>query len=430
MITNERQYRITKAQLAKLSIAAESLDTAKRPKAKGAGLLARAEQDALQSEIENLRLRIAEYEALKAGAVISLKASTLEELPRILIQGRIAKGLSQRELAQALGMKAQQIQRYESEEYASASLQRLTEVAKALGLSISEVAELQKQTEGVVQSKERDFAWHLFPVKDMYTRNWFEGFTGSLTAALTNAEMLVQDFVAKTSVKPAAAFLRQRVRLGSTADRYSVLAWQCRVIGLSNSINVKKKYTRSAIPDNWLEGLAKLSRYDDGPRRAKDYLSETGIVLVVEPHLPQTHLDGAALLRHDGVPTVGLTLRYDRLDNFWFVLVHELIHVLKDLREGHVEGVFDDVDFEPDELEKETDRLAGNALIPNDKWETALARYIRSEDSIREFAGSLKIAPAIVAGRIRKEADNYTILGNMIGLGEVRKHFPDVHFSQ
>ena len=68
------------------------------------------------------------------------------ELPGILIRGRIARGLSQGQLAEKLRMKEQQIQRYESEGYGSARLRRLTKIAEALGLNIREVAEFRRET--------------------------------------------------------------------------------------------------------------------------------------------------------------------------------------------------------------------------------------------------------------------------------------------
>ena len=73
--------------------------------------------------------------------------------------------------------------------------------------------------------------------------------------------------------------------------------------------------------------VAQLSVYEDGPRRAQERLAAHGIALVIERHLPRTHLDGAALCLLDGRPVIGLTLRYDRIDNFWFSLMHELAHV-------------------------------------------------------------------------------------------------------
>jgi len=142
MITNDRQYRISRAQLKKIRDAVRAFDieeTAKRVKSL---VLAKAELRALISEVDNLEAQVKEYEDLKSGSVTKLKATSLEQLSTILIKARIAKGLSQRQLANALGVKEQQIQRYESSDYACASLRRLVRVADALGLNISEVAEV------------------------------------------------------------------------------------------------------------------------------------------------------------------------------------------------------------------------------------------------------------------------------------------------
>lgn len=146
--------------------------------------------------------------------------------------------------------------------------------------------------------------------------------------------------------------------------------------------------------------------------------------------MPQTYLDGAAFLLPDNTPIIGMTLRFDRIDNFWFVLFHELIHVIKHLRIGELEDIFDDLEAEPDELERETDHLAGEVLIPEEEWEVALARYVRTDESVISFGEEHQIHPAIAAGRIRKEADNYAIMSNLVGRGEVRKQFPEVKFGQ
>lgn len=94
--------------------------------------------DSLKSELAILREQLDRYEALKAGKVRSRKARSLRELPHLLIEGRIAAGLTQRELAGRLNLPEQQVQRYEATLYAGASLDRLQEVADALGLEIEE----------------------------------------------------------------------------------------------------------------------------------------------------------------------------------------------------------------------------------------------------------------------------------------------------
>lgn len=88
---------------------------------------------------------------------------------------------------------------------------------------------------------------------------------------------------------------------------------------------LRRSYKAGSITVDSLTHLAKQSAYEDGPRRAKDVLSSWGIHLVCVSHLPKTYLDGAALRDvNGGAPVVALTLRYDRIDNFRFSLLHEL----------------------------------------------------------------------------------------------------------
>jgi len=429
MITNERQYRITGAQLEKLRKAIDDFNIKYIIKQTKSKILAKAELEALRSEYENLAMQMYEYETLKSGTVEVLKAYSLEELPSILIRARITKGLSQRQLADTIGLKEQQIQRYEAEEYASANLRRLSDIANALGLNISEIAEFRATSQRPIKVDKDVLAWDQFPVKEMYRRNWFKESPGSLEAAVANAEELVKEFVTDSIDSPIRAFARQRVRAGGNINPYNLLAWQCRIIALAGDCKLKNRYKQKTITEGWLADLAQLSRAEDWKKKVIDYLQDSGIRLVIESHLPNTYLDGAAILLSDGSPVIGMTLRYDRLDNFWFVLFHELIHVMKHLHKDEVESIFDDLDVEANDIEKEADECAGEALIPESKWETALARYVQSKESIITFANELNIDPAIVAGKIRREANNYIILKDMVGQGEVRKLFSGVDFS-
>jgi len=138
MITNERQYKIGKAELEKLREAIRQFNMTEATSAlDGDRALAKAQLAALQSESEVISGQLREYESIKTGSVQTLEAGSLSELPGLLIKARIALGLSQRQLAERMGLKEQQIQRYEAEEYASASLRRLIEVSDALGLKVA-----------------------------------------------------------------------------------------------------------------------------------------------------------------------------------------------------------------------------------------------------------------------------------------------------
>jgi HTH-type transcriptional regulator/antitoxin HigA len=191
----------------------------------------------------------------------------------------------------------------------------------------------------------------------------------------------------------------------------------------------KNIYISKTINDTWISDLVSISSKVDGPRLAREMLKNIGIALVIEPHLRNTYLDGAALL-NGTFPVIGMTLRHDRLDNFWFVLLHELFHVIKHLNKDKLVTIYDDLDATgKNQLECEADRLAQNALISEEKWETALPRYVQSEQSVKDFASELGISPAIVAGRIRNETNNYSILSDFVGQGCVRKLFPEATFG-
>lgn len=429
MITNERQYRISKRKLRDLKVAIAQFDSKASAKAVGSEVLSAAELEALRSEADVLLSEISEYEKLKSGGVSKFEAESLGELPKILIRARIARGMSQKKLAELVGLKEQQIQRYEADEYSSASLRRLREIADALNLKIAEAA----QVPGIPPSKtgegREELEWSRFPVREMYRRGWFAGFSGSLDDAVRNAEFLARQYVTSYLSKPSAALHRIRVRSGSSVDEYALLAWECRVIDLARRIDLPSKYQAGSLTSEWMTELARVSVLPDGPTKAKTFLQNVGLILVVEPHLPGTHLDGAAILSGD-IPVIGMTLRYDRLDNFWFVLFHEIVHVAKHLRKGAVEGVFDDLDASgQDTLELEADKLAGESLVPESEWSRSLARFLRTADSVVMLAQRLRISPAIVAGRVRHESRNFVILSELVGAGEVRKHFSEALFG-
>lgn len=132
MIKNERQYRIATAQVARFEEALRAFLTESHSDRKTHPRLIKAQRDALQSQLESLRLELIEYEELESGNLPPPDLEYISVIPRDLIRARIAAGLSQRELAERLGMPEQQIQRYEAKEYESVSLARISEIAKVL----------------------------------------------------------------------------------------------------------------------------------------------------------------------------------------------------------------------------------------------------------------------------------------------------------
>lgn len=137
MITNQREYRITKSWIARFEkelIANETreLGAEEHPD------MREVVHDAITSEMETLRQQIDHYDKLRDGRVTSREITSLRELPIALIEGRIAARLTQRQVAERIGVAEQQIQRWESNEYNGVGLDRLQSVADALGMQIHE----------------------------------------------------------------------------------------------------------------------------------------------------------------------------------------------------------------------------------------------------------------------------------------------------
>lgn len=136
MITNERQYRITRSNAEKFQKTLDAFDTDARAREGVHPRLVQAQREALESQLSDLTAELAAYERLKSATPPVISISSFDDLADGLIQARIAGGLSQKDLAEKLGLKEQQIQRYEAERYASASYQRLREVADAIGVRV------------------------------------------------------------------------------------------------------------------------------------------------------------------------------------------------------------------------------------------------------------------------------------------------------
>lgn len=123
-------------------------------------------------------------------------------------------------------------------------------------------------------------------------------------------------------------------------------------------------------------------------------------------------------------PIVALTLRHDRIDNFWFALLHELAHVALHLSPDSPVFI-DDLDrTNPESVEAEADEMAQEALIPQQSWSTARVRQTLSSEDAVAFADEIGVHPAIVAGRLRHDEKNYRLLSHLIGkTGQVSQTF-------
>jgi ribosome-binding protein aMBF1 (putative translation factor) len=140
-IKNDRQYNVTKGQLGKLRGA---LEIAEADRERMDPRVHRAMVAGIRSHIEELQEQLRAYDKLKKG-VKRLPIKSFADLPRLLIAGRIARGMTQKDLADRLGIKPQQVQKYEKTEYASASLRRILDVIEVLNLNVSTNVRLDQE---------------------------------------------------------------------------------------------------------------------------------------------------------------------------------------------------------------------------------------------------------------------------------------------
>ena len=302
---------------------------------------------------------------------------------------------------------------------------------RSLNKNLGIPAEVLLEEPGANFPKEmQDLEWYKFPVVEMAKRSWIP----KVDDIREKTEELMRSFIEQAGglETVSVAFFRQGkgARYNSKMDPYALTAWCIRVLAIVRQYPLKGKYVKGSIKQSTLQEIARLSYFENGPLLAREYLEKQGIHLIIVSHLPKTYLDGAAILMPDGTPVVGLTLRYDRIDNFWFCLLHELAHVTKHLSTSE-RIIIDDLDLHghdaasEDKIEQEADELTRNGLIPKRVWEKKPLKGKVTAATVVAMAEKLKIHPSIIAGRIRYERKNYKLLSRYVGINQVRKHFPE-----
>jgi HTH-type transcriptional regulator/antitoxin HigA len=274
-----------------------------------------------------------------------------------------------------------------------------------------------------------DAEWRRFPIREMAARGYF-GAIPKGKELKASAETLLAEFLTPLGSRPVYAFRKQSQHVRTkhaSFDNCALHAWTVRVIRKALTHKPKTPYRPGVIDAEFLQQVARLSWSSQGPILAKEFLEHHGISVIVERHLPKTYLDGAALWADKEHPVIGMTLRYDRLDNFWFCLMHELAHLqlhLQDAAAVYYDDLakLEDVD---DDREVEADATAREALVPRSAWEASAVRYVRSPDAVKELAKQLHVHTAVVAGRVRFESKDYAVLGSMLGSGTVQHLFPE-----
>ncbi len=327
------------------------------------------------------------------------------------------QGLTQRDLIPFLGSRSK------VSEILARKRPLTLSMIRALNKGLGIPAEVLLHDQSIEALDEPSINWDRFPIRHMLKRGWVR------PGDALDPEAVMREFVAPLGDLSAVPSLYRRTRHfrgGRDIDQYALTAWTLRVVMRGLERRNAARYVPGTVTKKFLKEVVALSWSARGPLLAQEYLELHGIPMVVEPHLPRTHLDGAAILAPNGQPIIGLTIRHDRLDNFWFCLMHELVHVATHLSTED-KGFYDDLDARHrDPREREADMVASEVLVPANEWENSAARNLRTAEAAQALARKLRIHPAIVAGRMRYEWKNFRLLKHLVGHGEVQRLFEDV----
>ena len=329
-----------------------------------------------------------------------------------------SRGWTQHELSAVIGRPAKTIS-----QIISGKLGITPETAMQLAQAFNTSAELwlnlqaryqlgQLEQDKYSDIKRRAELYDRFPIKDMIKRNWI-----SAGETVEDLEQSINRFFGTNAVNDDCSFkfaAKQNARAYSQDISPVNLAWLQRVKNLAGEQVTNGKFSPSSVRQA-IERLAALLLSPAEIRHVPRILSEAGIRFVIVETLPNSKLDAACFWLDDNTPVIGMSLRYDRIDNFWFALRHELEHIIRG--DGKDYAIIDeDVAGATPNLppqEQIANAAAADFCVPTGKLENYLIRagqYAFSEQKITAFAGVNKIHPGLVIGQLQNRTGKYHML--------------------
>jgi HTH-type transcriptional regulator/antitoxin HigA len=263
--------------------------------------------------------------------------------------------------------------------------------------------------------------YEVAPVKEMITRRWIKA-----SDDIAELESILEQFFAE----PFEAAARKSTSYETTTPAQR--AWMYYARSMARQVPMAVKYN-DAKAKSELPSLHALTVSEHEVRNVPVVLAKMGIRLVIVKHLQGTHIDGAAFWLDKDSPVIALSLRFGRIDNFWFTLCHECMHVIhRDSWSIDTDLVGPDrrSDSDVPEFERRANKEASNFLIPSNRLDSFIARHRPrfSKVNIIRFANILQIHPGIVVGQLQhRDAIKYSHSREM--LPEIRTAVTDATLS-
>lgn len=321
---------------------------------------------------------------------------------RILQRELDSRGWTQKDLAEITNRPAQAIN-----EIIRGTKQITPETARELAAALGTSAEFwtsleanyrlhlakKKQKEEDIERRSRLYT--LAPISELIKRGWIKS-----TESLDELEKSVCELLGISSSQetPQIAVNFRQSQILAPEDNATIV-WCKRVEQVVSQqkvgdFNLEK--LKEAIPE-----LLEYAAIGEGIKHVPSFLLNLGVHFAIVPHLKKTYLDGAAFY-FKGRPVIALTLRHNRIDNFWFTLLHELGHIVA----GHQGVYLDNLEqLEENREEKEANELASQWLIEEEKFHSFIAQTQPkfSAQAITNFAQDQHRHPGIILGRLQRE---------------------------
>ncbi|MBC1241491.1 HigA family addiction module antitoxin [Nostoc sp. 2RC] len=321
---------------------------------------------------------------------------------KILSRELEARGWTQKDLAEIMGRPVQTIN-----EIIRGSKQITPETAIELSQALGTSPEFWTNLEAKYrlhlvgkEKKEQDIArksrlYTIAPISELIKNKWIQA-----ADSIDELERQVCDFFGVSSLDETHQLdVNFRCSEYRQPEITSRIAWIKRVENLAKQQTVasfERKKLETAIPE-----ILACAQEVESVVRIPQLLTDLGVHFLIVPHLSKTYLDGAAFYLNSN-PVIALTLRYDRIDSFWFTLMHELAHIVL----GHQGAYFDNLDaLEDNDKEMEANEKAAGWLINPQTLNEFIIRSkkVFSRKAIEEFSHSQNRHPGIIIGRLHHD---------------------------
>lgn len=448
MIKNERQYKIAKSQLEKFSRSVEDIVDKKNNNLHP--LLIKAQKDALESQLEEIKKEMEEYDQLKKSRPPMLELQSIEDLPKILIKTRISLRLSQKDLAKMIGLKEQQIQRYEATDYATASIAKIREISESLSLKIRENFKINENKIPLNQffkklidvGIDKQFLTKkILPSRITYAlENQYSDTIPNL-AGLQAAAMVGRIF----NVEPEQILAqREPIQIAPITNvmfkkpknvnevklnAYTIYAHYLSMLIIQATKHLPKK-SLPKEPNPYEIHKSIIDKYHSMTfENLVRYLWDQGIPVLALDDSGSFH---GACFHEDDRHVIILKQNTNSISRWMFDLLHEYWHVITRPSQQTVHALSDHInEHQKNDIEKEASQFAAATLLgknPHELIEKCLVEANRDiknlKDAIPKVAKKENVSPSILANCVafRLSQENYNIWGVATKLQEIQKN--------